>query len=254
MFGQPSSDRGGLVGGVVVEHDVNVEVWGDFGIDLGEELLELHRAVGEVDGRDHGAIGDVLLCYSIASVRCPQTGRAMAGIVLCALLRRARHRWERRLGPRRYLHLTLLIHTQHDCGLGRSQVETYDVIYLLGEQWNNGELEPALQMGLETKDPPTRGLAHPGALCHLRSRPVKGVVQSGLQGRYYHVLHLLENHRGRPPRARLIDQPIRLTDLEPGASLAHRRQRDPHTLGHVRGGSTNGALQHDARPQRQRLR
>ena len=38
---EPAFDGGGLVGGDVVEHDVHVEVGGDFFVDEVQELAEL---------------------------------------------------------------------------------------------------------------------------------------------------------------------------------------------------------------------
>ena len=45
---EPVCDRRGLVGAVVVTDQVHVEVFGDPGVDLAQELLELDRAVPAV--------------------------------------------------------------------------------------------------------------------------------------------------------------------------------------------------------------
>ena len=45
---QPGFHGGGLVGAVVVADEVNVQVGGDFLVDLGEELLEFGGAVPSV--------------------------------------------------------------------------------------------------------------------------------------------------------------------------------------------------------------
>jgi hypothetical protein len=49
MFGQPGVDRRRLVGAVVVTDQVYFQVVGDFGVDLGQELLELNRSMPPVD-------------------------------------------------------------------------------------------------------------------------------------------------------------------------------------------------------------
>src|SRR5450759_752514 len=49
MFGQPGVDRRRLVSAVVVTDQVHVQVVGDFGVDLGQELLKLNRSMPPVD-------------------------------------------------------------------------------------------------------------------------------------------------------------------------------------------------------------
>jgi hypothetical protein len=52
---QPALDRRGLVGGVVVEHQVKVKVVWDLVVDLLEERLELDGPVPSVQRRNDGA-------------------------------------------------------------------------------------------------------------------------------------------------------------------------------------------------------
>lgn len=59
MSQQPGLDGRGLVSGVVVEHQVDVEAGRDFPVELDEELLELLRAVAPVQGTDDLAGGDL---------------------------------------------------------------------------------------------------------------------------------------------------------------------------------------------------
>src|SRR5690606_13841334 len=70
---QPFPDGGGLVGGVVVADQVDVELGGDLLVELGEELLELGGAVAAVQGADDLAGGGV--------ERCEQGGVASAQVV-----------------------------------------------------------------------------------------------------------------------------------------------------------------------------
>lgn len=58
-LGQPVADRLGLVGGVVVHDEMNVEIGGHVGLDLVEELAELAGAVLRVAAAEDSAGGDV---------------------------------------------------------------------------------------------------------------------------------------------------------------------------------------------------
>src|SRR4051794_32655069 len=49
---QPALDRRRLVRGAVVEHEVNVELGGNFGVDALQELLKLDRAMAAVQRSD----------------------------------------------------------------------------------------------------------------------------------------------------------------------------------------------------------
>jgi len=56
---EPVGDGRVLVGAVVVADQVDIEVGWDFGVDLGEELLELDGSVPAVRCGDDRAVGDV---------------------------------------------------------------------------------------------------------------------------------------------------------------------------------------------------
>ncbi len=104
------------------------------------------------------------------------------------------------------------------------------------------------------KQPPDRGGTQPAAFGHLRPRPVRGVLRGLLQRGHHHRLHPISGDRRRPPRARLVTQPVHAVLDEPAPPLADRRCRHPQILGDILVGQTIRARQHDPRPQRQRLR
>ena len=65
----------------------------------------------------------------------------------------------------------LLVHAEHDGGLGRVQIQTDDVMDLLHELRVVGEFEPVLAVWLELKrtpDPADGRFRQPGPLGHLR--------------------------------------------------------------------------------------
>jgi hypothetical protein len=81
--GQPGLDDRVLVGAVVVADQVDLQVLGDLGVDLGEELLELARAMSSVQAGDHGAVGCV--------ERRKESRGAVTDVVMGAALGHARH-------------------------------------------------------------------------------------------------------------------------------------------------------------------
>src|SRR5579872_2757933 len=91
MADQPSFDHRGLMGSVIVEDQVDVEMSGDFGVDELQELLELDGPMPMVDRADHLSGGHVQ--------GCEETGGAMADIVVAAPLGRAGHERQDRLRP-----------------------------------------------------------------------------------------------------------------------------------------------------------
>jgi hypothetical protein len=52
-FSSQATTLGGLVGAVVVADQVHVEVGRHLGVDLDQELLELHCSMAPVQGADH---------------------------------------------------------------------------------------------------------------------------------------------------------------------------------------------------------
>ena len=76
MAGEPVVDHVGLVGGVVVADEVDVQLVGDGLVDGDQELAELDRAVTAVEIGDDFAGGDV--------ERGEQAGHPVAGVVVGA--------------------------------------------------------------------------------------------------------------------------------------------------------------------------
>ena len=75
---QPGLDRRGLVGGVVVHDDVDVEACGNAAVDLLQEVEELPGPVAPVAFADDEAGGDI--------EGGKQRGRAVTLVVVCASL------------------------------------------------------------------------------------------------------------------------------------------------------------------------
>jgi len=249
MGREPLGDGQGLVGAVVVADQVHVEIVGHLLIDLGQELLELDRAVTSVQGGDHRPVCGV--------ERGEQAGRTVPHVVVGPLLRHARHHRERRLGPGQGLHLGLLVHAEHHGRLRRVQIEPDDVVDLVHEQGVVGELEPVGAMGLELEGPPDPAngrLGQTRAFGHLRPRPVRGIRWCRLQGRHHHILDLVGTDHRRPAGPVLVGQAVESVFDEPGAPLADRGRRATQLRSDSLVVRTVRTPQHDPRTQRQCLR
>src|SRR3546814_20344450 len=77
-LGQPVADGLGLVRGVVVHDEMDVEVFGDRRFDLVQEATELLRAVAAIAFADDASGGDV--------ERCEQGGHGGALVIMAAPL------------------------------------------------------------------------------------------------------------------------------------------------------------------------
>lgn len=103
-FGQPVADRLGLVGGIVVHDELDVEIDGHVGLDLVEDLAELAGAMLRVATAEDGAGGDV--------EGGKQGGRAMPRVVVAAALDLTGQHRQQGLGAVECLDLGLLSSTQ----------------------------------------------------------------------------------------------------------------------------------------------
>ena len=107
---EPGLHCRGLMRAVVVTDEVDIEAVGDNGVDLCEELLELDAAVSAVPARDDRPIGGV--------ERHEQARRAVAEVVVRALLGHARHHGKHGLGAGERLDLALFVDAVDDGTVG----------------------------------------------------------------------------------------------------------------------------------------
>ena len=104
MRSRQRSDRRGLVSGVVVHDDVDVQPLRDTPVDLLQEVEELPGPVAPVALADDAARGDI--------EGCEQRGRAVTLVVVCAALRHARQHRQDRLCAIECLDLALFVDTE----------------------------------------------------------------------------------------------------------------------------------------------
>ena len=101
MSEQPALDRRGLVGGGVVEHDVDGQIGRDGGVDPVEEAAELLGAMPRRHLRQHLARGDV--------ERGVEVGGAVAEVVVALPRRHPRQQRQHRRRAVERLDLRLLV-------------------------------------------------------------------------------------------------------------------------------------------------
>jgi len=144
---QPSAHLGMLVGGVIIDHQVDIQLGGDTGLQAAQERQELLMAMaGLAFGKD-GTRSNVECCK--------ERRGAMADVVMGDALDIAQAHGQHRLGAIQGLNLALLIHTKYQGVVGRIQVKANDVPHLLDEERIGGELEATTSVRLYGK-----GLEH----------------------------------------------------------------------------------------------
>src|SRR6516162_3154129 len=168
MAAEPGLDLRMVVGGVVVDDDVDDLARRHLRLDGVEEADELLMAVAL-----HAAPDDLTFKHVESGEEC---GRAVADVIV-------RHGAEPPLLHRQAglaaiegLNLALLIDRQHDGVSWRIDVEADDLAELVGEGLVDGELElanPARLQAVGTPDALHRADADPCGLGHCRRRPMR---------------------------------------------------------------------------------
>src|ERR1700676_5378866 len=141
MFGEPGLHFLGLVGLVIVADRMHVEVVGYRPVDLFQEADELLGAVTR-----QALAGDPARLHLEWREK---SRRAIALVVVRHRLSPALLHRQARLGAIERLNLAFLVDAEHDCLVGRIEVEPDNVDYFLSEFWIVGELEWARQMWFE---------------------------------------------------------------------------------------------------------
>ena len=136
------------------------------------------------------------------------------------------------------------------------QVQTHDVAYLLDEQRIARQLEGLATMRLQTERTPDaayRRRAQPTRLGHRARAPMRSTCRDRLQGLHHHPLHVVVPNRAWRSRSRLVHQTIAAGAQKPPPPLADGTTGGAQFAGYLQVALAGGRLQHDARPQDQRL-
>ena len=123
VAGEPRLDRRGLVRGVIVEHQMDVEIGRHGLLDRAEEFAEFDRTVTLVAAADDVAGGDIQ--------GREQRGRTVTLIVMTTPLNLTGPHRQQRLGAVERLDLRLFIDAQHQGTVGRVEVQPDNVADLV---------------------------------------------------------------------------------------------------------------------------
>ena len=167
MPGQPLLDLGLLVGPIVVNDEMEVQVFGKVPVQPSKKAQEFLVSVPGHTLTDHPSIQQVQRCEQGSSskplvvVGHGPTAPLLHGQAgLCAL---------------EGLDLAFLVHTQDQGLVGRIEVQPHHIGEFLGESLVLGEFEPLYPVGLEPVSLPDalhRGLAQPLGLGHSAGAPM----------------------------------------------------------------------------------
>ena len=246
--GQPALDGGGLVGGVVVQDKVHVEVRGYGRIDPVEEAPELRGPVPTVAGAD-----DLSRLHVEGG---EERGRTMTTVVMGPALDLPRAHGQQRGRPVEGLDLGLLVDTQDQSPLGWVEVEPHDVTDLLDEQRVRRKFERLGPMRLQGKGPPDTAdgaLTQAGTRSHGARAPVGCIRRRRLQGEGHDPLHIGVRDGAWAAGPRLVKQAVEAAFDEPGPPLPHRLLGQTDLPGHDGIGLALGATENDPGSQSQRL-
>ena len=175
-------------------------------------------------------------------------GGAVADVVVGDTLDVAQTHRQQRLGAIESLDLRFLVNAEHNCLVGRVEVEPDDVSYLLDKEGIVGELERFLAVWLqrESLQPAVRcTFGDAGSSRQGASRPLCAAISGlALQGPVDHLGHLVILIGARPPWPELVVQTLQAEIPVTLAPLAHGHARQAHPLGDGRIGPaarSNGA-------------
>src|SRR6516225_2262147 len=213
---EPGSDWWCLVGGVIVEHQVDVEIGWHGLFDRGQEPAEFDCAVALVATADDPAGGDVKSGE--------QRGRAVALVVMTAAFDLSRSHWQQRLRAVERLNLRLFINAQDQGMGGRVEVQSDDVAHLVDKHRIARQLEGFKAVRLQPEGAPDasdargRDAAVPR---HAARTPMRGIRWLTLQRLHDDALDFAVVDLARDARSRLVEQPAEAVLDKTLAPFAH---------------------------------
>ena len=199
MLFQPDLHLGRLVGGVVIENQVDVARFLHAPVDATQQAQELFGTVTRHAFPDNQARFDVQ--------RGKERGGAMAFVIMGHRGRPPLLERQTRLGPVERLDLGLLINAKHDGTVRRIEIEANDLGHLLLEHRVVRDLEALHDMRLETcigPDAPDARGRYAHRLRHRRAAPVRGIGRRLLHGLRDHLQSDLAGKRRHTRGARLV--------------------------------------------------
>src|SRR6516164_1839519 len=176
VAGEPRFDGWRFVGGVVVEHQMDVEIGWHGLLDLRQEFAEFDRPVVLVAAADDPTGGDVQ--------GGEQRGCAVALVVMTAPRDLPRPQRQQRLSAVERLDLRLFVDTQHQGAVGWVEIKPNDVAHLVNKQRGGRQFEGFEAVRLQSEGPPdaTHARGRDAAVPrHTAGAPVGGSGRPALQ-------------------------------------------------------------------------
>jgi hypothetical protein len=161
---------------------------------------------------------------------------------------------QKRLSSIQRLNLALLIDTQHQCVIGRVNIQTRNVPHFFDQQRVRRQFEGVSTMRLQSESAPDSADSHPaqpGRLRQAARTPVRLPSRRALQSLNHDPLHLLIADLARCTRSWLVIQSFQTLLQKPAAPFAHHTQRAAKFLCHRLVVQTIAAGQHHSCPSRQ---
>ncbi len=221
MLIEPSPDLLVLVGGVVVQDQMNLQFLGHLTVDGSQKSQELLVTVARQALADHLAGKDV--------ERGKQGGGAVTLVVVGHRLAAALDHRERGLGPVEGLHRRLLVRAQHDRPLGRVQIQTDDVDELVLESRIIRQFERLDPVRLESASRPHAldgVLGDPDILCHRPATPMSLAFRAVVLRQIHNLLDRFLWDRGLAATTlTYLSQPRHPVLGEPCPPVRHRSRR-----------------------------
>jgi hypothetical protein len=246
---EPAHNRGGLVRGVVVQHQMHLPAGRNACVYGLEEMQELLMSVAGM------ALADDLAGLDIEGRK--QRNRSVPEVIVRGPLRPAGRQRQQRLGALQGLALALLVDAQHERVIRRIEVKADHVANLVDEERIGGKLERFLPMGFKAEcspDPMNSVVGQSEALAERAGAPLRRVLWLALQCDGNNSLHVSVGDRARGTAAHRVVQSGKSVSNESFPPFAYGLHR--HSFlgrdGHVR--KAIGASKHDARTKRQSLR
>src|SRR5882672_10475112 len=152
-LGQPVPDERRLVGAIVIEDEMNVQIGRDLGLDDIQKPAELHRAMSLVE------LADDTAGFQVQSGK---QGRGPVALrVVRATLQLPRLHGQQRLSPVQRLNLALFVDTEYQRVIWRVDIQAGDVAYLFDQQRVRRQLECIRTVRLQSEGAPNAADGHP---------------------------------------------------------------------------------------------
>jgi len=250
MLFQPGLHLGRLVGGVVVEDQVDVAGFFHGPVDAAQETQELLGTVTRHAFPDYEARLDVQ--------RGEERGGAIALVVVGHRGRAPLLQRQPRLGPIQRLDLGFLIDAKYDRAIRRIEIEADDLGDLFLEQRVVRDLEPfhdvRLQPGIGPYAPHAGG-RYTHRFCHRGAAPMRGIGRGLLHGLRDHLQPDLSRKRRHPRGPRLVALEAGHAFIEiPLLTAPDRRLRHASPTHDRNGACAVSGRHHDVRPPSQLTR